>query len=246
MPTFDKEVIDYVQGDVTGSGGFEEVYLIGNIERLENGGYVTDLELVVNIQNKQEIIRTPIVGEGYTPTMFLGDFTGNRINDVLISIFMQPFGAPQPLSIYGYIYSFADEVPAIIFDSESFNVYSTAVGTYMDNYRVEVDVENPGRKYRMDISLLDPSYLQSRYDSEGNLVEPGEVVGTGLIFLNPVDILRDRVYGFSAIQSIYDPLTTVEIGLIETFMNWNSQTNSFEPESQYISILGVPLESVEQ
>ena len=56
---------------------------------------------------------------GYNPTVFLGDFTGNKVNDILVSI---DSGGSGGFGYY-YIFSFLNNKAQKLFDYELFNKY---------------------------------------------------------------------------------------------------------------------------
>ena len=85
---------------------------------------------------------------GYNPTLFLGDFTGNGVDDILISIATGGSGG----IMYHYIYSFVDNTAQLSFDFNVYNEQYQYEVTYQDNYKVEVVSMINNKKYIIDIS----------------------------------------------------------------------------------------------
>lgn len=229
------DALDFSQGDVTGNGSIDNVYIGGSKTFGEASSYAENLQLIVREGLTQKRISVPLdIGSGYNPSLFLGDFTGDDVKDILITV----FGDGEGAYMYAYIYSMVDGEPKLLFDYKTFNEAYNGSATYKDYYKVEVEMAKPPKIYEIDISQQDEEYLASIYDENGDLDQP--IVGnvSGLIALNPLDYDRDRVYELSAIQRISDTDKKETIGLIETFLEWQEATQTFEPVEQYAAVYG--------
>ena len=94
-------IVAYASGDVNGDRIPDNVYLTGiktyDSQFIEN--------ILLEIQNGMSGEVTKIEfgdNAGYNPTIFLGDFTGNGVDDILIGINSGGSGG----IMYYYIYSF--------------------------------------------------------------------------------------------------------------------------------------------
>jgi len=71
---------------------------------------------------------------GYNPRLFLGDFTGNKVNQILISIDSGGSGG----IMYHFVYSYINNVAQIIFNYKAYNGLYQYTVTFKNNYKVEV------------------------------------------------------------------------------------------------------------
>lgn len=235
----DKEVLDFQQGDVTGDGAIDNVYLVGDRTFGEVSSYAENIEIIIKEGLTNKTISVPLPeGAGYNPTIFLADFTGDNVKDVLITLFTGGSGG----YIYAYIYSFVGGEAKLIFDYESFNNQYTGDVIYEDNYKVKVETEVPPKRYILDISDKEEEYLAGLYNEQGELDMPTEGTLSGLVALNPLDYDKNRVYELSTIQRIIGIDNADTIGLVETFLKWQEARGDFEPTVQYASVYGKPKE----
>lgn len=151
-------IVSYVRGDVNGDRIPENVYLTG----IKTPGSPFTEKITLIIQDRMTSMVTSIPfreNAGYGPTLSLWDFTGDGIDDILISIASGGSGA----IMYHYIYSFINNIPQLLFD---FNVYNQQYQydiTYKDNYKVQVISKKNNKKYIIDISYKGDEYLNDIY-----------------------------------------------------------------------------------
>jgi len=109
-------IVDYIRGDVNGDRIPDNVYLTGI--RTPNSPFIQNITLVIQNGMTGEITSIALSeNAGYNPTLFLGDFTGNRVNDILISINSGGSGG----IMYYYICSFLNNSEKLLFDFNEYN-----------------------------------------------------------------------------------------------------------------------------
>lgn len=168
---------------------------------------------------------------GYNPKLFLGDFTGNCIDDILISIDSGGSGA----IMYHYIYSFTNNTPQLLFDFNSYNEEYNYDVTYKDNYKVEVISRKNDRNYIIDISTSrDDEYLHEIYYENGKLKSPISGFVNPLSGLYPVDFDSNNVYELLAYQKIAGRYNADSLGYILNTLKWKD--NTFILDNQYVAI----------
>ncbi|SES10997.1 hypothetical protein SAMN05518684_10867 [Salipaludibacillus aurantiacus] len=225
-------VIDYKQSDVTGDGVPDHLYLVGERPYGMESAYTVNISLYIQDGRTgrwHQII--PKENAGYQPTIFLGDFTGNGVNEIMLSIFS---GGSGGYTFY-YIYSYLNNTSTVVFDHEVFNQEVTYTVTYKDNYQVEVAGSNTNT-YTIDLKYKGEEYLSEIYNPDGTLKEPIQGWVNPLGGLYPVDFQRNGVYGLYATQRIAGRYNADAIGEVQTALDWNGER--FAPLFQTVGIFG--------
>lgn len=222
-------VVAFARGDVTGDRIPDNVYLTGVMT--PDSPFVQQITLHVQDGRTGAVTRVPLrENAGYNPTLFLGDFTGNGVDDILISINTGGSGA----IMNHYIYAFVDNRPRLLIDSNKYNEQYQYEVTYLDNYKVEVvSVEN-NQTYIIDISLRSSDYLDEIYDKNGKLKSPITGFVNPLGGLYPVDFDSDQKFELLAYQKIAGLYNTDSLGYVLNTLTW--WDNKFVLQNQYVAI----------
>lgn len=224
-------IVSYASGDVDGDGIPDNVYLTGI--KTPNSPFIQNITL--EIQNGMTGEFTNIAlsdNAGYNPTLFLGDFTGNRVDDILIGIDSGGSGG----IMYYYIYSFINNKAQLLFD---FNVYNELYKydvSYKDNYKVEVISKTNNQKYLIDISNRGPDYLSEIYYENGKLKSQINGFVNPISGLYPVDFDSNKVYELLAYQKIAGRYNADSLGYVLNTLKW--EKNIFDLDNQYVAIFG--------
>lgn len=225
-------VLDFKRGDVTGDRIKDNVYLVGE-KPYPDSPFRDNITLIIQDGKTGMITKVPLKeNAGYNPTIFLGDFTGDKVNDILISI---DSGGSGGYAFY-YIYSFKNNIPKKIFDFEKFNEKYQYDVIYKDFYQVEVRNKNNDKKYIIDIIYKGDDYLSEIYDENGKLKKPINGWVNALGGLYPIDYQRDGTYELYALQRIAGRYNADNLGYVQTSLRWNGK--DFTPFFQTIGILG--------
>lgn len=224
-------IVSYSRGDVNGDKIPDNVYLTGT--KTPDSPFIQNINLVIQDGATGMFASIPLKeNAGYNPTLFLGDFTGDGIDDILISIETGGSGG----IMYYYIYSFINNIAQLLFD---FNVYNDQYKydvTYKDNYKVEVISRKNNTKYIIDISYKGADYLNEIYDKNGKLKAPISGFVNPLSGLYPVDFDSNRVYELLAYQKIAGRYNADSIGYIQNALKW--MNNMFALYDQKVAIFG--------
>lgn len=224
-------IVSFAQGDVNGDRIMDNVFLTGI--RTQDSPFTQDITLVVQDGSNGSMTDIPLRDNaGYNPSIFLGDFTANRVNDILVSIDTGGSGA----IMYHYMYSFVNNMPQLIFDYNLYNEMNKYVITYKDDYKVEVISKVNNKKYTIDLSYKSKDYLSEIYDENGKLKQPISGLVNPLSGLYPVDFDSNQVYELLAYQKIAGRYNADTLGyILNTFM-WKE--NQFILVNQNVAILG--------
>jgi hypothetical protein len=224
-------IVSYSRGDVNGDKIPDNVYLTGT--KTQDSPFIQNINLVIQDGATGMFASMPLKeNAGYNPTLFLGDFTGDGIDDILISIGTGGSGG----IMYYYIYSFINNIAQLLFD---FNVYNGQYKydvTYKDNYKVEVISRKNNTKYIIDISYKGADYLNEIYDKNGKLKAPISGFVNPLSGLYPVDFDSNRVYELLAYQKIAGRYNADSIGYVQNSLKW--MNNMFTLYDQKVAIFG--------
>lgn len=229
--TIKPSIVAYARGDVTGDKIPDNIYLTGI--KTPDSPFIQNITLVLQNGSTGEFNSIALSDNaGYNPTLFLGDFTGDRVNDILIGINSGGSGS----IMYYYIYSFVKNKVQLLFD---FNVYNDQYNysvTYKDNYKVEVISKENSERYIIDISTRDAEYLNEIYDKNGKLKSPIEGFVNPLSGLYPVDFDANGVYELLAYQKIAGRYNADSLGYVLNTLKFSN--NKFILDNQNVAIFG--------
>jgi hypothetical protein len=117
----------HAKGDVNGDRIPDNLYLTGT--KTTSSPFIQNITLIIQDGRTGKIMRVPLSeNAGYNPRLFLGDFTGNGVDDILISIDSGGSGG----MMYHYIYSFINNRIRLIFDVDAYNNEYEYEVTYED------------------------------------------------------------------------------------------------------------------
>lgn len=227
----DQVVIDKKHADVTGDGFIDTVYLTG--KKTEGSPFWQDISL--NIINERTNMYERIFlkeNVGYNPTIFLGDFTGDKVDDILVVIDTGGSGG----TIYAYVFTYVHGNMQQVFDVGEFNETSKYEVHYQNHYKVTVRSFNPDKQYTLDLTYKGQEYLAEIYDEDGILKEPIEGWVDPVGGLYPIDFARDGTYELLAFQRIAGRYHADGLGDVQTVLKWDGQ--KFISDRQTVSIYG--------
>jgi hypothetical protein len=227
----DPSVVSFAKSDVTGDKVPDNVYLTGT--RTPDSPFIQNITLVVQ-DGRTGAYKSVDLSEnaGYNPTLFLGDFTGNGVDDILIRIDSGGSGA----FTYDYVYSFLNNNPQLLFDFNAYNEQFQYDVNFQNNYKVKVVSKINNLTYLIDISLRDPEYLSEIYDANGKLKSPIEGFVNPLSGLYPVDFDSNGVYELMAYQKIAGRYNADALGYFVNTLGW--ENDRFVLQNQYVAISG--------
>jgi hypothetical protein len=232
-------LLDMKQGDVTGDGIIDYVYLYGR-KNVETEIFADHITLVIQDGSSNEISTINLQNNaGYNAKLFLGEFSKDNILDILVSIESGGSGG------YGmfYIYSFRNNIPRLLFDFEKYNNSYTFKVNYEDLFKVSVGSPSLDLLFTLDISYKGYDYLAQLYHGNGKLKQPvqGEVLSASA--LNPIVTNQKGIsYDLLIFQRIIGISNSDILGYVENLLTWNG--TQFISTRLATAILGTKLISL--
>lgn len=225
------EVIMKKYGDIDGDGMMDIVLLTGN--KTVDSPLWRNITLVIQNGRTSHYQEIPLPDNiGYNPTLFLGDFTGDKLDDIMVVF---DTGGSSG-AIYAYIFSNIHGQLKQIFNSNEFNddyMYQVA---YKDKYQATVISNQLREEYILNLTYKGNEYLSEIYNPNGILKEPIVSWVNPLSGLYPVDFNRDSTYELVAYQRIAGRYNADTLGYVLTVLKWNGHV--FSPNRQNVAIFG--------
>lgn len=229
-----QNIVAYARGDVNGDTIPDNVYLTGI--RTPDSHFIKNITLVIQDGISGMITNIPLSeNAGYDPSLFLGDFTGDRIDDILVSIYSGGSGA----IMYHYVYSFVNNVKRLLFNFNLYNEQYKYDVNYKNNYKAEVISKENNMKYIINLLYKGMNYLNEIYNKNGVLKNP--IIGfvNPLSGLYPIDFDSDRIYELLAYQRIAGRYNADALGYVLNTLKWNN--NMFNLFNQNVAIFGAEI-----
>lgn len=224
-------VLTFARGDVTGDGIIDNIYLTGIMTAASP--FIQKITLHVQDGSSGKFTSVPLrENAGYNPTVFLGDFTGNGVDDIFISITTGGSGG----IMYHYLYSFVGNTPQLLFDFNVYNEQYQYEVFYQDFYKVKVISKANNTTYVIDISTKGSEYLNEIYDENGKLKRAITGFVNPLSGLYPVDFDSNNQYELLAYQKIAGRYNADALGYVLNTLGWLD--HRFVLQNQYVAILG--------
>jgi hypothetical protein len=224
-------IVAFKRGDVNGDGILDNVYLMGT--KMPDSPFIQNITLVIQ-DGRTGVSKNVGLKEnaGYNPTLFLGDFNGDRVDDILISIASGGSGG----YMYYYIYSDLNNVTRMMFDYNVFNSYYQYDVAFRDNYKAQVINKTTGTSFIIDLTYKGKEYLSEIYDSNGKLKRPISGWVNALSGLYPIDFDGNGVYELLGYQAVAGQYNADTLGNILTYLKWGGQ--AFTVFNQNIAVPG--------
>ncbi|USK30875.1 VCBS repeat-containing protein [Bacillus sp. CMF21] len=229
---YDRFIVTEERGDVTGDGIPDTVFLTAN-QLAPDSSYLNNITLNIKDGRNGQVQQIPLKqNAGYDPSLFLGDFTGDKIDDILVVIDSGGSGG----MIFAYVFSYKDRSFKQIFDSDAFNESNKYEVLYLDQFKAQVDSLKPAKRYILDLQYKGKEYLNEIYKKDGTLKAPVEGWVAPLSGLYPVDFERDGMYELDTYQNIAGRYSADGLGYMMNVLKWDGL--KFVTNRQSIAIFG--------
>lgn len=226
-------VVDSKEADVTGDKVKDKVYLVG-VKEKEKDIYVSDFNIIVQNGKTKKFINTKNKDfGGYEGSLFVGDFTGDKVNDIMVTADNGGSGG----TINSEIYTVNKNSIKTIFnekDNEGINFE----GKFVDGFKAELKSEKINKKITLDISSNKKDYIEAKiYDKNGKLLSEVQPYTNYFGLLKPVQYENGTYYleGQQRIVGYMNPDTISNVRSV-----WKYENSKWVPiEVEYGTFLNV-------
>lgn len=220
-------LLDFQKDDVTGDKISDNILLLG--KHLDNFSftYYDNISIVIQDgKSKNLTIIKPEYGRGYSYSIYLGDFTGDKINDILFSINNDMVGGAGQFS-FG-IYSFTGDNLINLFDNKK--VYDSICPKvdFMDDFRVKVYSPALNKSFEIDVSDKKDSYNELGLYVDSKLKELTAGSADNYCELSPEDIDNDGVFELRGTQYVSGFGHSDGIGMVSSILKWSRDKQEWE------------------
>lgn len=247
-----KVIIDAAYGSITNKYADDKVILVG-IFPDERSNYVNNLQIVIDRENSLSLtIDLPY--SGYNMQLFLGDFTGDRVDNIMIrGEYKNPNNINEnensKINIsknknsisyeIGVIYKYEKENLIEVFNMKEYVNNNLCFAKFKNNYRTSVICGK--KKYLIDLSTRSKEYLNIIYDENKKVKTNLNPILDNPHGIYPIKEASNDYYNLLIYQTIVGIDKSDIIGTIETLLEVNDNRLNII----YEGLLSYPHEEVD-
>ena len=206
-------IIDIKEGKLTNQNKGDVVCLKGQ-KLSEDSNYIEDLSIVIKSKDIGEK-EFPLKIGGYNFTLYLGEFSDECTEDILIYGETGGSGSYVITNVYHY----DDGKLLEIFNADTFSDKYKCKCRYLKDYKVEVICERVQKKYILDISNIGKQYLSETYDMDGKIITDSDPT---VSYANNVYPLKDLASSLMKLE-IYQRIIGIDniniLGAIQSIVS---------------------------
>ncbi|MFY0543936.1 hypothetical protein [Brevibacillus sp. H7] len=204
------EEISRYEVDVTGDGKNDQVKLLG--KRFEQASPFFQ-SLLVHVDNPVTQKQSVFTAEGgYGPKLEFCDFTGGKVNEILLSA---DTGGSGGIVIYS-LFSLKGDNPVTLTVPPPL----TIDGQFADKYKVNLTMKETNKAYTIDLRDRRQQYDQLGLYRKEKLVKPTGVMPNAYHLLKPVDSNRDGVCELQGVQRVAGVANADTIAYVTSLWKW--------------------------
>lgn len=214
-------VADYKNVDITGDKVKDNVILTGT-KKKKTDIYFENLSVIVQNGKSKKFIRTSLgkYSGGYKPTVFLGDFNGDKAPDIFVKM---PTGGSGGFIDYSII-KFKGNNLSVLWNSRKHNSEIDLTGKFEDNFIANLSSKKLNKTFVIDLSPNKVQYLDSSiYDEDGKIKENIEPWMGGFSEITPIDTDKNGTYELIASQRIVGTCNADTLGYLKSQWKWDGK-----------------------
>lgn len=219
----DASIVDEVTVDVSGDGIKDTVHLLGR-KRHPNDVFVHQ-HLLHFTDGQTGTQRTTALGENsgaYEASLFAGDFNGDGVADLLISM---PTGGSGGI-IHCLLVTLSGGTSNVLFDGLNQVNGLTLNAALVDGFAMRVEAPQWGQTFSIDLGVVDTAsdkaaIYQDVYAASGKLLRPIEGFVDPIGWLEPVDLDGDGTLELVTHQAIWVLFHANTVARAKTVWRWD-------------------------
>lgn len=219
--------------EVTGDNAVDAVLLVG-VKTTEQDRFAQNIDIIVRDGKSGRFVTASLPDvSGYESSLFIGDFDGDKVNDVMVTA---PSGGSGG-STNHTIAAFPGFVPSVLFSNKD-NTGTTFSGHFLDNFQMELVNDATGRKTRVDIAGAKSRYIESGvYSANGKLLKSITPYAYPYGSLKPVDLNQDGTYELKGVQKVVGTNNADAVAHVYSYWQYNSSQGWILQQLEVASLL---------
>jgi hypothetical protein len=213
-------ILDLKKEDINNDNILDDIMLIGHKKEGVLSHFSEDIEIIVQNGGNKKINRYPIgdIRSGYGARLFIGDFNGDKLSDILS---MLQIGDNGELSVYSLI-SINKNKFKPIFNQKSFYKGLNFDIAFVDEFKISVFNKELSKFYTLDAKKKKYSYVECGiYNEKGETKQSAKGKCSSFEELTPIDIDNDGVYELKGIQRITGLSDTDTLGFAKSIWKFS-------------------------
>lgn len=206
--------------DINGDGYKDRIMLTGQKEG-KKSDLVKNVKVVIK-NGKTKNYTDFSVGKnssGYEPKLFLGDFNGDDVEDMLVSLATGGSGGTYNYSLF----SCRHNKIISLFDQEKFSAGLKFTVKFKDNYKLNLYNEDTKKNFSVDLSSQKKEYRKiGLYNKKGKLLKTTFGMVDGFSKLDVVDVNKDGTYELVGYQTISGAAHADTLGQVKSTWKWQN------------------------
>ena len=224
----DTVIMDYKYDDITSDNIKDNIILVGSKNEKLTDIEREDIKLIIQDGKTKKYYKVwpSKFTSGNNGRIFLGDFNGDSILDVFISI------SGRTVEEYPWysLISFKDNKVKCLFEKQYLTLALSFNIDFVDDYKISVFNRELNKFYKVDAANKKDTYSHlGIYDEKGELMKVQEGFFDAISELRPVDVDKDGVYEIVGMQKLWGISSTDVIGYAKSL--WSCKNNSMKLSS---------------
>jgi hypothetical protein len=212
-------ILDYKFEDVNGDNIKDNIILIGH--KFDEHASLLIQEIKIIIQdgrtNKFYTISPGKLDRGYNAKLFLGDFEGDGVKDILVSI------GTKGGSYYS-LFSFKNGKCKHLINEVEFSKGLAFNVNYLNDFKVSIINKDLNKSYILDVSNKKSTYISlGIYSNNGELLKGNKGSYDSISSLIPIDVDKNGVYELKSIQTIWGICQVDTLGYGKALWKYNGR-----------------------